>query len=105
DLLAETLELKRTRMSARERLLGGLTASGFAVAVMGLWLLRPPHAFAVAPALACFVVLVLAMLVCFDTPFGLAPATQLGFVPLLFAIPLALVPIAVALAMAAAWLP
>jgi putative nucleotidyltransferase with HDIG domain len=105
DLLAETLERERTRMSARERLLGGLTASGFAVAVTGLWLLRPPHAFAAAPALACFVVLVLAMLVCFDTPFGEAPATQLGFVPLLFAMPLALVPIAVALAMAAAWVP
>ena len=53
----------------------------------------------------CFVVLVLAMLVRFDTPFGLAPATQLGFVPLLFAVPLAMVPIAVALAMAISWLP
>ncbi len=41
----------------------------------------------------------------FDTPFGEAPATQLGFVPLLFALPLALVPVAVALAMAIAWLP
>jgi putative nucleotidyltransferase with HDIG domain len=45
------------------------------------------------------------MLVCFDTPFGVAPATQLGFVPLLFALPLPLVPIGAALAMAVAWLP
>jgi putative nucleotidyltransferase with HDIG domain len=105
ELLAETLEREGTRMSTRERLVGGLTAAAFVAAVVGLWLLRPPHAFATAPSLACFVVLVLAMLVCFDTPLGLAPATQLGFVPLVFALPLALVPIAVAVAMAAAWLP
>jgi putative nucleotidyltransferase with HDIG domain len=45
------------------------------------------------------------MYVSFDTPFGQACATQLGFVPLLFAVPLAVVPIAVVVAMAIAWLP
>ncbi len=105
ELLADTAERAASRMSSRDLLAGGLTASAFALAVAGLWLIRPPHAFATLPALACFVVLVLAMLVSFDTPFGEAPATQLGFVPLLFALPLALVPIAVALAMAVAWLP
>jgi putative nucleotidyltransferase with HDIG domain len=35
----------------------------------------------------------------FDTPFGFTVATQLAFVPLLFAMPVALVPIAVAAAM------
>ncbi len=105
ELLAETVELEASHMSTRELALGGVTASAFALAVAGLWLIRPPHGFAALPAFACLVVLVLAMLVCFDTPFGFAPATQLGFVPLLFAVPLALVPIAVALAMAASWLP
>ncbi|HTP23597.1 MAG TPA: hypothetical protein VMJ65_28585, partial [Solirubrobacteraceae bacterium] len=105
ELLAETADLMASRMSRLEIRVGGLIAGAFALAVAGLLLICPPQAFAPLPALACFVVLVLAMLVCFDTPFGQAPATQLGFVPLLFALPLALVPIAVALAMTAAWLP
>jgi putative nucleotidyltransferase with HDIG domain len=104
-LLAESLEREANRMSARERLLGGLTGTALALATAGVWLLAPPHGFAAAPAVLCFVVLVLAMLVWFDTPFGQAPATQLGFVPVLFAFPLALVPIVVGLAMAAAWAP
>ena len=82
ELLAETLEIEATRMSGRELVLGGANAAAFTVAVTGLWLLHPPHAFAIVPAIVCFAVLVLAMLVCFDTPFGKAPATQLGFVPL-----------------------
>jgi putative nucleotidyltransferase with HDIG domain len=105
EVLAQTLERKAARMSTRELRVGSLNAAAFAAAVIGLWLLRPPDAFAIAPAVACFGVLVLAMVVCFDTPVSEAPATQLGFVPLLFAVPLALVPIAVTLAMAAAWLP
>ena len=104
-LLAESLEREATRMSARELMLGGVTAFAFTLATAGLWLLDPPHAFAAAPALVCFVVLVLAMLVWFDTPFGQAPATQIGFVPMLFALPLALVPVAAVLAMATAWAP
>jgi putative nucleotidyltransferase with HDIG domain len=104
-LLAETFERETTRMSARELATGGLLAATFIAAVVGLWLLRPPDSFSLVPALVCVAVLVLANLVCFDTPFGQARATQLGFVPLLFAIPLALVPVAVAIAMAIAWLP
>jgi putative nucleotidyltransferase with HDIG domain len=104
-LLAESLEREATRMSARELVFGGVTVSAAMLATAGVWLLRPPHAFAAAPAVLCFVVLVLAMLVWFDTPFGQAPATQIGFVPVLFAFPLALVPIVVGLAMAAAWAP
>jgi putative nucleotidyltransferase with HDIG domain len=98
ELLAETLEHNATGLSARELLLGVLTASTFTVTVAGIWLLRPPHAFAVVPAIVCFVVLALAMEVSFDMPLGIAPASQLGFVPLLFALPLALVPVAVTLA-------
>jgi putative nucleotidyltransferase with HDIG domain len=105
ELLAETLGRTATRMARREHLFGGLTASAFAVAATALWLVNPPHGFALVPAVVCFTVLVLAMLVWFDTPLGKAPATQLGFVPLSFVLPLALVPIAVALAMAASWLP
>jgi putative nucleotidyltransferase with HDIG domain len=105
EVLARTLERRAARMSTRELRVGWCNAAAFAAAVVGLWLLRPPDAFAIAPAVVCFAVLALAMVVCFDTPVSEAPATQLGFVPLLFALPLALVPIAVTLAMAAAWLP
>jgi putative nucleotidyltransferase with HDIG domain len=105
ELLAEATERQGARMSARELVTGWAGAAAFAACVAGLWLLHPPHGFAVVPALLCFVVLVLAMLVRFDTPFGFTDATQLGFVPLLFALPLALVPVAVALALAISWLP
>jgi putative nucleotidyltransferase with HDIG domain len=104
-LLAETSVRESARMSARELTTGGFLAATFIAAVVGLWLVRAPGSFALAPALVSLAVLVLAMLVCFDTPFGQARATQLGFVPLVFAVPLALVPIAVAIAMAVAWLP
>jgi putative nucleotidyltransferase with HDIG domain len=104
-LLAETRESKATGLSPREWLLGGLSAAAFALVTTGIWLLRPPHAFAMAPAIVCFVVLCLAMLVSFDTPLGMAPASQLGFVPLLFALPLVLVPIAVPLGFAFAYVP
>jgi putative nucleotidyltransferase with HDIG domain len=105
ELLAETFERESTRMSTRELATGGALAAAFVAALVGLWLLRPPGSFSLLPAAVCLAVLVLAMFVSFDTPFGPAAATQLGFVPLLFAIPLALVPIAVALAMAISWLP
>src|SRR3984885_2258896 len=105
ELLAETLEREGARMSMRELATAVALAVGFIAATAGLWILRPPGSFSVLPAVVCLAVLVLAMLVCFDTPFGQARATQLGFVPLLFAMPLALVPIAVAVAMAISWLP
>ncbi len=105
ELLAETVERDSAHMTRRELTAGALVAAAFAASVLGLWLLRPPHSFSLVPAALCFAVLVLSMLVRFDTPFGFTDATQLGFVPLLFALPLALVPIAVALALAITWLP
>ncbi len=53
----------------------------------------------------CLAVLVLATRVRFDTPFGFTVATQLAFVPLLFAMPVAIVPIAVVAALTIARLP
>jgi putative nucleotidyltransferase with HDIG domain len=105
ELLAETVERDSAHMTPRELSAGAFVAAAFAASVLGLWLLRPPHSFSLVPATLCFAVLVLSMLVRFDTPFGFTDATQLGFVPLLFALPLALVPIAVSLALAITWLP
>jgi putative nucleotidyltransferase with HDIG domain len=105
ELLAVTYEREASRLSARESNLVVLLGTVFVAATAGVWLLRPPHAFALVPALECVLVLALAMLVRFDTPFGFTTATQLGFVPLLFAVPLAVVPIAVVLAWAISALP
>ena len=52
------------------------------------------------PAGLCMVVLALATMVRFDTPFGFTVPTQVAFVPLVFAVPPAIVPIAVVVALA-----
>ncbi|HUA69706.1 MAG TPA: HD-GYP domain-containing protein [Solirubrobacteraceae bacterium] len=105
ELLADTFAREGSRMTAKEVADAALGSAVFAAALVAVWLIQPPRAFAIAPALVCVVVLVLAMLVRFDTPFGGARATQLGFVPLLFAVPLAVVPLAVAVALGLATIP
>jgi putative nucleotidyltransferase with HDIG domain len=102
QLLADTFHRNRKGMAIRERVVEVLVAAAFIAAVIALWGLRPPHSFAVAPALLCLFVFVLATLVRFDTPFGFTVATQLAFVPLLFAMPLAVVPLAVVVGLALA---
>lgn len=86
-------------MTASEWLAEGPLAVGFAVVVACLWVLHPPHAFAVLPAAVCLAVLAVATRVRFDMPFGFTVPIQLAFVPLLFATPVVLVPIAVVLAL------
>ena len=81
-----------------------LVGVGFVVACAVIWLLDPPGTFAVAPALLCLAVLVVASNVRFDTPFGYTVATQLAFVPMLFAVPVAVGPIAAFVAVAASGL-
>jgi signal transduction histidine kinase/ActR/RegA family two-component response regulator len=95
-LLAETMQRPHEALNTRERLAEGLSNVGFAVAVALLWILAPPHAVPLGPALACVPILVLSMRIRIDTPFGFTLPTQLAFVPLLFALPIAVVPIAVA---------
>jgi putative nucleotidyltransferase with HDIG domain len=105
EQLADTLRRRADEMEPREKRIEGALALGFVGAVAGLWLLSPPHAFPVVPALLCLAVFGVATLVHIDTPLGFTVPTQLAFVPLLFAIPLALVPVAVALALAISRIP
>jgi putative nucleotidyltransferase with HDIG domain len=105
QLLADTFEQTGAAMTSRDRVAELLAGAAFVAASAGLWLVRPPHALAIAPVVLCLIVMALATLVRFDTPFGFTVATQLAFVPLLFTAPLALVPIAVVIALAAARLP
>ncbi len=105
EVLADTYRRADARLSRRERRGEAMIAIAFLVAVAALCLIEPPTHFDPLPAVLCFVVLVLATRVRFDTPFGFTVATQLAFVPLLFAMPVVLVPPAVAAGLAAASLP
>ena len=105
ERLADTWQRAHDRMSSRERVAELLLAAGFVAAVAALWTVRAPHAFAITPAAICVLVLVPASLVLIDTPFGFTVPTQLAYVPLLFATPVAVAPIAVALGLALARLP
>ena len=93
--MADTLQRPRSRMTTRERLAEAVLSGGFVVAAVVLWLKVPPGNFSVGPALVCWLVLVVASRIRIDTPFGFTVPTQLAFVPLVFAMPLAVVPIAV----------
>ncbi len=104
-MFADTLQRAGLAMTVAERLAETLVSVGFVLAVGCLWALDPPHAFSVLPAMTCMAVLALATRVRFDTPLGFTVPTQLAFVPLLFALPVVLVPIAVVLALGIAQLP
>ncbi len=92
-------------MSRRELLATLLTAAGFVAAVAGVWAIQDPDSFDIVPAVVCLLVLALSARVRFDTPLGYTVPTQLAFVPLVFALPPALVPIAVVVAWVIAGLP
>ncbi|HZE05916.1 MAG TPA: HD-GYP domain-containing protein [Solirubrobacteraceae bacterium] len=104
-LLEETFRRPASRLSRRELIAAVVSAVGFVAAVSGVWLIQDPDSFAILPVVVCLLVLALAMRVHFDTPLGFTVPTQLGFVPLLFAAPAAVVPIAVAIAFAIASMP
>ena len=104
-LLAETIRQTGSRMTARERVAEVVVVLGFVLTVALLWWIRAPHGFAPPAVLLCMAIMVLATRVRFETPFGFAPATQLAFVPLVFALSPALVPLAVVVTLALARLP
>jgi putative nucleotidyltransferase with HDIG domain len=99
ESLADTFARAEEDLTLRERRIEVPVAVGFFAAVVVVWAAWPPHGFEVLPALLCLVVMAVASVVRFDTPFGFTLATQLAFVPLLFAMPVAVVPIAVLLAL------
>jgi putative nucleotidyltransferase with HDIG domain len=105
ELLADTLRQADGGLMPRESLIEPLFSLAFLCAVGGVWWIDPPHAVALLPSTLCFLVMVVATRVRFDTPFGYTVATQLAFVPLLFALPVAIVPLAVVAAMMLARLP
>jgi hypothetical protein len=103
-MVADVLTREGTHITLRESVVEAVVGVGFVAACAVIWLLDPPGAFAPAPALLCLAVLVVASNVRFETPFGFTVATQLAFVPMLFAVPVAVGPIAAFVAVAASGL-
>jgi HD-GYP domain-containing protein (c-di-GMP phosphodiesterase class II) len=109
--LEEQQRLETTRlevldgMAPPERRLVILNVVAFLIAAAGLWIVDPPHHVHLAPLLWTMAVMVLATRVRFETPFGFTVATQLAFVPLMFAVPTALVPLASCVAIALSGVP
>ena len=107
ELMVATRRRARTRMRGRDLLAELLVGLGLVGGDGRGPVLAPAaaHVHVGRCALVAWLAMVLATRVQFDTPFGFTVATQLAFVPLLFALPVALVPLAVALALAMALVP
>ena len=103
-ILADT-RARAQALPARERVAECVVGVVLLASIGVLWLLRAPHLVDLPRAGLCIVVMALAIRVRFDTPFGFTVATQLVLIPLLFAVPSALVPVAVLVAFALEWLP
>ena len=99
ELLAETLQRERSPLRARARAAETVVTAAFLACTIALLWAAPPNAFALAPAAACVGVLALATRVPFHVASGFTVPTQLAFVPLLFTVPPAAAPPAVALAL------
>jgi putative nucleotidyltransferase with HDIG domain len=105
ELLADTFQRDYSGLTHAELITSLLDAAGFLVVTAVLVAIRSPHGFSLAATLSSAVVLIVAARVQFDTPFGFTVPVQLGFVPLLFSAPVAVVPLVVAIALAIARLP
>ena len=93
--IAENFARARARLGGRELVTEALFFLGFFAAVAGTLVVAPPGSFSIASVVPCVLVLAFATGVRFDTPLGFTVPIQLGFVPLLFVAPVALVPLLV----------
>src|SRR3954468_21960106 len=107
EQITETLKRKAETFTTRERVAEALVSGGFLLAVVALVVLFPPTAAQWQPlaAGACWAALIVALRAEVDIGSGFPVPVQLAFVPLLFAMPPALVPAAVVLAGVLAFLP
>jgi HD-GYP domain-containing protein (c-di-GMP phosphodiesterase class II) len=107
QLLAQAQVRRTARLSSPERRAAVVVAGLYALVALALLLWLPPDPGAVSPiaAVSCLAALALAAITEFDTADGVTAPTQLAFVPLLFALPLSTVPVAVPAVFALAKLP
>ena len=95
ELLAESFRRRGAQMTRRDIAVVATLGFGFCAAVAAVWIAHPPVGFEFVPVALCVLTFALAMRVQFDTPIGFTVPTQLAFVPLLFATPIAVAPLAV----------
>jgi len=106
QLLEDTMRHREGSHLTTRELIGGVgSVAALTAAIAALWLISPPYPFPILPAVLCELVLVLAIRIRFYTPLGFTVPSQLAFVPLVFALPPAIVPIGVAIAFLVATLP
>src|SRR6185312_6536917 len=103
--LADTRRLAATRMARRELRVELCVDAAFLAAVALLFALPSPQPLDPVAALLSVGVMFLAIRVTFETPFGFTVASQLAFVPMLFCMPPALVPLVMAAVMFVQMLP
>jgi putative nucleotidyltransferase with HDIG domain len=103
--LADNRRNRVVRMTRRERIAELVSAAALAAGCGALWIVDPPTHVSPLRTGLTLLVLALALRVRFETPFGFTSAAQLAFVPLVFALPPALVPIGACVTVVIAWLP
>jgi putative nucleotidyltransferase with HDIG domain len=107
EQIADALRRHREPLTVVERRAEAVVSGGFVLVVALLLVLATPfegvqHAL---PAAGCMVALVVALRAEFDMGAGFTVPSQLAFVPLLFTMPPAVVPVAVAAALFIAYVP
>ena len=102
--MAEARDRLGERLNAKERRAGIIVGGTFVLAVVALLAWFPPSAgdWDTRLAVTSMVALAVALRIEFDIGSGITVPSQLAFIPLLFAVPPALVPVAVVVAWAAA---
>jgi putative nucleotidyltransferase with HDIG domain len=106
ERMAEALQRHAESLTAAERRAEAIVSGGFVLAALALLVAAPPAALAHPLAAAgCLIALVVALRAEFDTGSGFTVPSQLAFVPLLFALPPSLAPLAVVAALMIAYLP
>jgi putative nucleotidyltransferase with HDIG domain len=96
EQLADTRRRAARTMARRELRVELCVDASFLAAVGVLFMLPSPQPFDPVAAILSVAVMFLAMRVTFETPFGFTVASQLAFVPMLFCIPAAFVPLVMA---------
>lgn len=97
ELFQETVRLPKERPRSREWQAQLVIGAAFLAGAAMLLTLRSVQAFSGSSALVCTAVFIAAALIRLETPLGFTVVTQLAFVPMLFVLPVTLVPFAVTL--------
>ena len=105
EMLAETRRRAEATKARRDLRVERVVNLAFIAAVAALFMLPSPQPWNPVAAVLTMIVMSVAARVRFDTPFGFTVASQLAFVPMLFAIPMAFLPLAVSAVLATQILP